>query len=74
MCDNDAIQTENNALDMSQQQTSSWNALPPHILDQVISNSTNLLFDELNTDKIITDLDIPAPPTSSTEEATPLSM
>ena len=66
---NDAIQTEKDAIDMSQQQTSSWNTLPLQVLDQVISNSTNPSFDDLNTVKTMADPDIPVPSTSSREEA-----
>ena len=41
---NNNIQVEKDAINMSQQQTSSWNALPAEVLEQVILNSTNPTF------------------------------
>ena len=41
---NDKLQSEKDAIDMSQQQTTSWNRLPARVLDQVIKNSTNPTF------------------------------
>ena len=38
------LQAEKDAVNMSQQQTTSWNGLPAAVLDQVIKNSTNPTF------------------------------
>ena len=41
---NDKLQAKKDVIDMSQQQTLSWNGLPAVVLDQVIKNSPNPTF------------------------------
>ena len=53
---------------MSQQQILSWNTLPTQLLDQVVSNSTNLSFNEFNTVETVTETEPSIPPTTSVIE------
>ena len=48
---NNKLQAEKDAIDMSQQQTSSQNGLPAAVLDQVIQNSGNPTFATSNADQ-----------------------
>ena len=48
---NNKLQAEKDAIDMSQQQTTSWNGLPAAVLDQVIKNSANQTFAASNADQ-----------------------
>ena len=45
---NDAIQKQQDAMNFSQQQTTTWNNLPSQVLDKVINNSNNLAFNDIS--------------------------
>ena len=45
---NDAIQKQQDAINFSQQQTTTWNNLPSQILDKVINNSNNPAFNDIS--------------------------
>ena len=45
---NDAIQKRQDAINFSQQQTTTWNNLPSQVLDKVINDSNNPAFNDIS--------------------------